>query len=147
MNVPRVLPGVGFAPPPLSFFARPLDKNLSLFSFLLCPNSFLSSLFPFSNSLASPHFLATAPKKYTYFFSTGSFSSKLSLAATNSSPHPIPWPPKVARFPGGQKSNHDSKIKMAKNSSSPGGGLQICPSSVELTSVRNMNTRVKSKCE
>ena len=27
------------------------------------------------------------------------------------------------------------------------GGLQICPSSVELTSVRNMNTGVKGKCE
>ena len=124
MNVPGVLPGVGFAPHPLSFSACPLDKNLSLFSFLLCPNSsFLSSLF-LSSSPSTPLF-ATAPKKYIYFFSAGSFSSKLSLAATSSSPHPIPWPPKATRFPGGQKSNHDSKIKMVKNSSSPVGGLQV----------------------
>ena len=27
------------------------------------------------------------------------------------------------------------------------GGLQICPSSVEFTNVRNMNTRAKRKCE
>ena len=39
-----------------------------------------------------------------------------------------------------EKKNHPKKTFL-------GGGLQICPSSVEFTSVKNMNTRVKSKCE
>ena len=113
------------------------SSSLSLFPFLCSAlQIFFSSknppnCYPFSSLSPSPScswfFLSPLllPKEiHIYFFSAGSFSSKLSLAATSSSPHPIPWPPKAARFPGGQKSNHDSKIKMAKNSSSPGGGLQ-----------------------
>ena len=50
-------------------------------------------------------------------------------------------------------------LKMNEKKASPGGprqieetigllrGLQICPSSVEFTSVRNINTRVKRKCK
>ena len=47
-----------------------------------------------------PHFSLQQPKikKKRSFFLSDSFSSKLSLAATSSSPHPILWPPKAARF-------------------------------------------------
>ena len=41
-------------------------------------------------------------------------------------------------------------LYLAKQSAwkwAPNGGLQICPSSVELTSARNMIIRAKSKCE
>ena len=97
-------PYLGFFPQiSPSFSSFPPPKNLHLLSFF----SAVACLLP-------PW---QAPKKYIYFFSAGSFSSKLSLTATSSSPLPIPWPPKAARFPGGQKSNDDSKIKMAKNSS------------------------------
>ena len=41
----------------------------------------------------------------------------------------------------------NKKIIFFSSLSSKQGGLQICPSSVELTSVRNMNTEVKGKCE
>ena len=40
------------------------------------------------------------------------------------------------------------KIIIIKKAQAPrGGGLQICPSSVEFTSTRNMNTEMKRKCE
>ena len=66
------------------------------------PHSVLTS--PFLSSLflsGSPPTLWHSPKEKIYllfFFFTSSFSSKLSLAATSSSPHPIPWPPKTACF-------------------------------------------------
>ena len=44
--------------------------------------------------------------------------------------------------PTAQKLILKKKKKKKKN-----GGLQICPSLVEFTSVRNMNTKVKRKCE
>ena len=34
-----------------------------------------------------------------------------------------------------------------KKAPAPRGGPQICPSSVEFTSARDMNTEVKSRCE
>ena len=40
-----------------------------------------------------------------------------------------------------------SPKKNHKKSPVPRGGLQICPSSVEFTSARNMNTGMKRKCE
>ena len=61
----------------------------------------------------------------------------------------IRWPPNQEAASGSLRALHLARsVTYSKwKKQAPNGGLQICPSSVELTSVRNMNTGMKRKCE
>ena len=143
------------------------SSSFSFFFFLqLLPASF-SSFSPFSHSASSPFlcpFLSQilgksithrsdlpslrllcfffllypkTPQLYFFFLSVPFGHQNSSCMPCFSFTSSLIWPPKTAHSRGGKKKKHSS-IR---------GGLQICPSSVEFTSVRNINTGVKRKCE
>ena len=76
-----------------------------------------------------------------------SFFSPLFLSSSASHPRtPSHLPPQ--NQPTSEALRKTAKIIILASSSSSGeGGLQICPSSVEFTSVKNMNIGMKRKCE
>ena len=130
------------------FLQSPLIRNRK--SPLLC-----SSLFPFLLENPIPDFFFfSSPKTLQIFFSQllSIFPIFLYL---------LPTTPKISLFPPHKKNHcpplshaccpkfsHASLPQKSSNGYRPKNeGLQICSSSVEITSIRNMNTEVKRKCE
>ena len=115
------------------------NKNLSLLSLKLFPLLSFHPIWP-PKKIAHSSVAMAAQIQLTHQYHGCPIQLTHPLFSFTFSPL---WLPKNDSFSGWpeKKNNNNNKTKHFW------GGLQICPSSVEFTSARNMNTRVKRKCE
>ena len=126
--------------PVLGFFKLPSPRSPEPASPLLCDplNGFFSSQNLHLFIRMSPVSIFLGKLLLALLFLRSASMAFLSLAVGPT--HGEGSPPHTSRV-------LPAPLMLYKKLSSPNGGLQICPSSVKFTSVRNTNTEVKRKCE